>query len=236
MTVHNEANIGDIYETVIMPGDPYRAKYIAENFLEDVKLVNSIRCNYCYSGTYKGKKVSVMSSGMGMPSMGIYSYELYKFYNVNNIIRIGTCGSFTKETKINDMILVNGSYTHGNFAKEMNDKDVHFVESSKELNLKIEDCANKNGINIKKENMLCTEYFDVYLDDFNRFLEKIPKEYNLKGSEMEAFALFYTAKTLNKNASCLLTVVDSHFEDKIVSAEDRQNSLNDMIKLALESV
>ena len=119
---------------------------------------------------------------------------------------------------------------------EMSNKDIHFVESSKELNLKIEDCANRNGIKIKKENMLCTEYFDVYLDDFNKFLEKIPKEYNLKGSEMEAFALFYTAKELNKNASCLLTVVDSHFEKNIVSPEDRQNSLNDMIKLALESV
>ena len=116
MTPHNEAKLEDIAKTVLMPGDPLRAKYIAENFLENAKLVNSVRHMLAYTGTYKGKTITVFPSGMGMPSMGIYSYELYKFYNVENIIRIGTCGSFNKDLKLLDSILVTKSYTPGNFS------------------------------------------------------------------------------------------------------------------------
>ena len=113
MTIHNEANIEDIAKTVLMPGDPLRAKYIAENFLENYKLINQVRNMYGYTGTYIGKRITVFASGMGMPSMGIYSYELYKFYNVENIIRIGSCGGYTENLKLFDTILVNESYTEG---------------------------------------------------------------------------------------------------------------------------
>ena len=115
-TPHNEANLGDIAKTVIMPGDPLRAKYIAENFMTDIKLVNSVRGIYAYTGKYKGKEITVMASGMGMPSMGIYSYELYKFYNVENIIRIGSCGSYKPELKLFDIVLAENTFSEGNFA------------------------------------------------------------------------------------------------------------------------
>ena len=119
-TPHNEANLGDIAKTVIMPGDPLRAKYIAENFLENSKLVNQIRNMYAYTGIYKGKEVTIMASGMGMPSMGIYSYELYKFYEVENIIRIGSCGAYCPNLKLFDIILSNASFSEGNFALTFN--------------------------------------------------------------------------------------------------------------------
>ena len=117
-TPHNEAKLGEIAKTVIMPGDPLRAKYIAENFLENAKLVNQVRGIFAYTGTYKGNEVTVMASGMGMPSMGIYCYELYKFYDVENIIRIGSCGAYNEKLNLFDTILVDKSYTEGNFAYE----------------------------------------------------------------------------------------------------------------------
>ena len=128
MPVHNEAKVGEIAKTVVMPGDPMRAKYIAENFLEDYKLVNQVRGMYAFTGKYKGKEITVMAHGMGMPSVGIYSYELYKFYGVENIIRIGSCGGHTEELDILDIVLVDNSYTEGNFALALNNKDCHFFE------------------------------------------------------------------------------------------------------------
>ena len=115
-TPHNEAKLGEIAKTVIMPGDPLRAKYIAEKFLENAKLVNQVRGIYAYTGTYKGNEVTVMASGMGMPSMGIYCYELYQFYNVENIIRIGSCGAYKPELKLFDIILADKVYSESNFA------------------------------------------------------------------------------------------------------------------------
>ena len=235
MTPHNEAKKEEISNIVIMPGDPLRAKYIAESFLDNAKLVNSIRNMYAYTGEYKGKKITVMASGMGMPSMGIYSYELYKFYNVDTIIRIGSCGTFSKDIKIFDTILVDKSYTEGNFALAMNSETCHTINSSSETLSKIQDTASKNNIPIIKGNILCNEYFDPYMEDINKLFYRLPKDLNLLGSEMESFALFYTAHFLNKKAACLLTVVDSMFENKSISAEERQTSLNKMITLALET-
>lgn len=235
MTPHNEAKKEEISNIVIMPGDPLRAKYIAESFLDNAKLVNSIRNMYAYTGEYKGKKITVMASGMGMPSMGIYSYELYKFYNVDTIIRIGSCGTFSKDIKIFDTILVDKSYTEGNFALAMNSETCHTINSSSETLSKIQDTASKNNIPIIKGNILCNEYFDPYMEDINKLFYRLPKNLNLLGSEMESFALFYTAHSLNKKAACLLTVVDSMFENKSISAEERQTSLNKMITLALET-
>ena len=129
-TPHNEAKLGEIAKTVIMPGDPLRAKYIAENFLENYKLVNKVRGMYAYTGTYKQQEITVMASGMGMPSMGIYSYELFKFYNVENIIRIGSCGSYKPDLKLFDIILADNVFSEGNFALTLNNDTCHIVESN----------------------------------------------------------------------------------------------------------
>lgn len=235
MSIHNEAKLGEIAKTVIMPGDPLRAKYIAENFLEDYKLVNSVRNILAYTGKYKGREITIMSSGMGMPSMGIYSYELFKFYNVEYIIRIGSCGAYTKDLNLLDIILVNKSYTEGNFAKNMTGEECHIIESSEEINNIIEKTAMETNIEFVKANIACTECFDPYLDNPNQYIERLPKEENILGSEMESFALFYTAKQLNRKAACLLTVADSNYKKENLTPEQRQNSLNSMIELALES-
>ena len=133
-TPHNEAQIGDIAKTVIMPGDPLRAKYIAENFLENYKLVNQIRGMYAFTGKYKDKEITVMASGMGMPSMGIYCYELYKNYEVENIIRIGSCGCYKPELKLFDIILADKVFSESNYALTLNNDNCHIVNSNADLN------------------------------------------------------------------------------------------------------
>lgn len=234
-TPHNEANKGDFAETVLMPGDPLRAKYIAENFLENYKLVNQVRGMYAYTGTYKGKRISVMAHGMGMPSVGIYTYELYKFYDVKNIIRIGSCGGYKPELKLFDIVLSQNVFSEGNYALTLNNEDCHIVESNSDLNNIIENTAKEDGINLIKGNTVSTDCFDVYMTDVNKFLERIPKDFNPVSVEMEAFALFYNAKILNKKASCLMSVVDSKYIKNVATAEERQTGLNNMIKLALDS-
>lgn len=237
-TPHNEANIGEIAKTVIMPGDPLRAKYIAENFLEEYKLVNSVRNTFAYTGTYKGKPLTVMASGMGMPSMGIYCYELYKFYNVENIIRIGSCGGYAPSLKLFDIILSEQSYTEGNFALTMNNENCHLAQSDSELNNILESTASELNINVFKGTTACTECFDLYMTTGStEFLKRVPSELSIAGVEMEAFALFYTAKVLGKKASCLMSVVDLNFDKGTIhaSTEERETGLNNMIKLALES-
>lgn len=234
-TPHNEANLGDIAKTVIMPGDPLRAKYIAENFLDDYKLVNQVRGIFTFTGKYKGKDISVMASGMGMPSMGIYCYELYKFYNVENIIRIGSCGGYTPELKLFDIILADKVFSESSFALTLNNDDCHIIEGNQCLNSIIEKTAKDTDINIIKGNTVCTDCFDVYMSDVNKFLDRIPKDFNPVAAEMEAFALFYTAKLLNKKAACLMSVVDSKYIKEVATPEERQSGLNNMIKLALDS-
>lgn len=235
MAIHNEAKIGEIASNVLMPGDPQRAKYIAENYLEDYKLVNTVRNIFAYTGKYKGKEVTVMASGMGMPSIGIYSYELYKEYNVNNIVRIGSCGAYTEDLDLMDVVLVNNSYNEGNFAYNMTGEECHEISASENLNNIIEETAKNIGQKYVKANIACTECFDPYLTDPLMFAKRLPKEKNIVGSEMEAFALFYTAKVLNKNAACLLTVVDSNVKKENLTSEQRLKSLNEMIILALEA-
>ena len=235
MTPHISSKKEDISNIVLMPGDPLRAKYIAENFLEDAKLVNSVRNIFAYTGYYKNKKITVFASGMGMPSIGIYSYELYKFYDVDTIIRIGSCGAYNENLNLFDTILVEKSYTEGNFAYALNSQNEHISEADLKTNELIEKTAKKLNINYVKGNTLCSECFDYYIKDINKLLNRLPKDLTIIAAEMEAFALFYTAKYLNKNASCLLTVVDSHYKNLEISSEEREKSLNDMIKLALES-
>ncbi len=234
-TPHNNAKKEDIAKTVIMPGDPLRAKYIAENFLENYTLVNDVRGMLAYTGFYKNKKITIMASGMGMPSMGIYSYELYKFYDVENIIRIGSCGGYKSNLNLFDIILSEGAYSEGNFALTLNNDDCHYAKSNKNLNKIISETANKLEINLVNGSTVCSDAFDVYMTDVNQFLERLPKELNIVGAEMEAFALFYVANMLNKNAACLMSVVDSRFIDKIATTEEREKGLNNMIKIALEA-
>ncbi|MCI8383327.1 MAG: purine-nucleoside phosphorylase [Clostridia bacterium] len=234
-TPHNEAKLGEIAKTVIMPGDPLRAKYIAENFLENVKLVNQVRGMYAYTGTYHGKELTVMASGMGMPSMGIYSYELYQFYGVENIIRIGSCGSYKPELKLFDIILAEKVFSEGNFALTLNNDTCHIVEASNELNTNLIHTAEENNLNLIQGNTVCTDCFDVYMTDVNEFFNRIPTDFNPVSAEMEAFALFYVAKILHKKASCLMSIVDSKYIKEIATPEQRQNGLNTMIQLALDS-
>lgn len=236
MTPHNEAKLGEIAKTVIMAGDPLRVKYIAENYLKEAKLVNSVRGMYCYTGKYKDKEISVMAHGMGMPSMGIYSYELFHIYEVNTIIRIGSCGAISDKLNLKDLILVDRSYTEGNYAYNFDNKECHIEAADSNLNKIIENIAKEEGINYIKGDMLCNECFDLYVPDKDAIVRRAPKALELLGSEMEAFALFYNAKRENKRAACLLTVVDVPKKAEGLTASERESSLNEMIKLALEAI
>ena len=234
-TAHIESNKEDIAPIVLMPGDPLRAKYIAENFLEDVKLVNKVRNMFGYTGTYKGKRVTVFSSGMGIPSIGIYSYELFKFYDVEKIIRIGTCGSFNKDIKILDVILSNGAYCKTYFDTLLDGGNTDFIESSEKLNSDILNKSKETGIELKYGKTITSDVFDLYCDDEDEFRSNFPND-NFLSVEMEAFGLFYIAKKLNREATCLMTVVDSLYDKRSISSTDRETSLNNMIELALESI
>ena len=230
-------NKSDIAQIVLMPGDPLRAKYIAEEFLEDAKLVTSVRNMLGYTGLYKGKRVTIMGSGMGMPSMSIYAFELIHYFNVKKIIRIGTCGAVSPKALVGEVLLSDRVYSESNFAYTYNDYQEHVVKASKSLNEIIKSTAEVLNMSDKlHEGMLTTmDVFGPYID-YDRVLNRIPKEYEILGEEMEAFALIHIANSMNIEATAMATVSDSKYSDKVLSIEDRQKSLNDMIKLALESI
>ena len=234
-TPHIESELEDIAPVVLMPGDPLRAKYIAENFLEDAKLVNKVRNMFGYTGTYKGKKVTVFASGMGIPSIGIYSYELYKFYNVEKIIRIGTSGSFSPDIKLLDVVLSSGAYCKSYFDQLLDGVDVDFMQSSTELNRQIMNKAKERNLDLKVGKTITSDVFDLYCDDEDRFRGNFP-DMNFLAVEMEAFGLFYIANKLGREASCLMTVVDSLYDKRSLTSEERETSLNNMIEMALESI
>lgn len=167
--------------------------------------------------------------------MGIYSYELFKFYDVEKIIRLGSCGGYTKDLKLFDLVLVENTYTESNYALSLNNEDCHYMNATLQLNKKIEETAKRLSLPLIKTNTLCGEVFDAYMTNMNQMLERIPKEYHITGSEMEAFALFYNAHILGRQASCLLTVVDSYYYHDEATSDDRQNSLHQMIELGLEA-
>ena len=233
--VHINASVNDIAEIVLMPGDPLRAKYIAENFLSDAKEVCNLRNMLGFTGTYKGKRVTVMGSGMGMPSMGIYSWELYHYFNVKKIIRIGTCGAVSKKCLVPDLILATASFSESNFAYTFDNFEGNITYASKELNDKIIKTAEELNYKLHVGNITTMDVFGPYVD-YDRILNRIPSELNVLGEEMEAFALFHIANHFNREAACLATVVDSKFSDIVLTGEQRQNSLNEMITLALESI
>lgn len=229
MTPHIEASINDIASTVIMPGDPNRVKYIAENFLEDIKLVNTVRGELAYTGYYKGKRITIFSSGMGIPSMGIYSYELYKYYNVENIIRVGSAGAYTKDLNIKDTFLVENSYSTSSYKVEGTNSNL--IPSNNELNNIIVNTSKKLNINLKQGNVYSSESF--YELDLN--IEELINKYNIKCVEMETYSLFTNSIYFNKKASALLTISDSFVTKEALSSKEREEGFNKMIELALES-
>ncbi len=225
----------DIAPIVVMPGDPLRAKYIAENFLSDAKLVSDTRNMFIFTGTYKGVRVTVMGSGMGMPSMSIYAFELFYFFGVEKIIRVGTCGGLIKELNVPDLILVDSAYNEGNFAYSYNGDPTHLVYPSKVLNETIKKTAHELNLKTFMGTVMSTEQFGFYSDN-EHVLARVPKNIQVIAEEMEAFALFHIADSFEKQASCILTVVDSKFSEVFMSQEDREKSLNESITLALESI
>lgn len=234
-TAHIESKLEDVAPIVLMPGDPLRAKYIAENFLDNYKIINSVRNMYGYTGYYKGKKVTVFASGMGIPSIGIYAFELYKFYNVEKIIRIGTCGTNCKDIKLLDVILADSAYSLSTFPQLFDKDSDKEYKASALLNEAIKNTANKLSLNLNIGRIITSDVFNPYVN-YEKYMSNFPSDLNSIATEMESFCLFYLAHKLNKEAACLLTVVDSPFDTRQVSSDDRQNSLNSMIILALESL
>lgn len=232
MTPHIEAKEGEIAKTVIMPGDPLRAKHIAEKYLKDAKLVNTVRNMLAYTGTYDGKEVTVMASGMGMPSIGIYSYELYKFYDVENIIRVGSAGAYTRDLNLYDIVLVNGCYSESSFAKTQNGCEDNILYSNETLNFYIKQAAQENNIPITIANVHSSDVFYKENDNY----EELYKKYGCMCVEMESFALFHNANVLNKKATCILTISDNLVTKEKTTPQERQNSFDKMIELALKSL
>lgn len=228
LTPHNEALAGDFAETVLMPGDPLRSKYIAEHFLDNARLVNNVRNVHGYTGFYKGKRVSVMASGMGQPAIGIYSYELFKYYDVQNVIRVGTCGSFDPDLHVRDIILAQGACTNGNYAAQYNLPGTFCPIASFDLLEKAVQLAREKQVNFKVGNVFSS---DMFYDDANSGMEWA--KMGVLGVEMESAALYCNAARLHKNALCILTVSDSFVSDEITSPEEREKSFNDMIEIAL---
>lgn len=232
MTEHIEASKEQIAKTVIMPGDPLRAKMIAEKYLTDYKLVNTVRNNYAYTGFYNGKKVTIMSSGMGMPSIGIYSYELFKYYDVDKIIRIGTCGAYTSELRLYDTVLATKVYSDSNYAYLQNGSENHEIMAFDNINHDIRQSAMKLGITLIEAPIHSTDVF--YRDNFD--FRTILNKYGCVGVEMESFALFHNAKLFNKEAACLLTVSNSLVDLSETTSEERQNNFLNMIEIALNTL
>lgn len=227
----------DISELVLMPGDPLRAKYVAENFLKDAKLVNDVRNMLGYTGYYKGHKVTVMGSGMGMPSMGIYCFELFHFFNVQKIIRIGTGGGMAKGINVGDLVLPDKIYSESYFAYTYNDYNRDLVEANEELNKDILQATKEANLMDKLHvgMIATTDAFGPYID-YQRLYDRIPKEYHILAEDMETFALCHIANIMNRKATAIMTISNSKYSENIMSIEDRQKSLNDMIKIALEAI
>lgn len=232
-TPHNNANMGDIAKKVLMPGDPLRAKFIAETFLENAKMVNNVRNVFAFTGTYKGSPITVMASGMGMPSMGIYSYELFSQYGVEQIIRIGSAGAYIPELKLKDVVLADSVWSESSFACTQNGYDQDIILPDKELNEKIVAAAKSLNIPLTQARVHSSDVFycESNVDDY----KEINRKHQCACVDMESFALFHNANVLHKKAACLLTISDSFPLNEKASTEERQTAFTDMMKIALES-
>lgn len=230
-TPHNQAKVGDFAKTVLMPGDPLRAKFIAETFLENPRQVNGVRNMFGYTGTYKGKEVSVMGSGMGMPSIGIYAYELFAFYGVEKIIRVGSCGAYTNDVKLFDVIIAQGASTDSNFGHQYGLPGTISAISSFPLLRKAVESAEALHLPYHVGNVLSSDvFYNAQGDTWKKWAEM-----GILAVEMESYALFTTAAKLHKQALCILTVSDSLVTHEETTAEERQTSFTNMMKIALEA-
>ncbi|MBQ7830940.1 MAG: purine-nucleoside phosphorylase [Clostridia bacterium] len=228
-TPHISAKLGDFADTVLMPGDPLRAKFIAETYLENAVLVNNVRGVHGYTGYYKGKRVSVMASGMGQPSIGIYSYELFNFYDVKAIIRVGSCGSFSPELHARDIIVAMGACTNGNYASQYNLPGTFCPIADFELVKRAAEACEKMGVNYRVGNILSS---DMFYDDANSGMQWA--KMGVLGVEMESAALYCNAARAGKKALCICTVSDSFiYPEENTTAEERQNSFTKMMEIAL---
>ena len=219
-----------IAKTVIMPGDPLRAKYIAENYLEDMVRINTVRGMLGYTGTYKGHKVTVMGSGMGVPSMGIYSYELFEFYDVDRIIRVGSSGSYTTDLKVYDVVLVNETYAETNFVEIVTGEKTQFIKPTAELNAELEKSAERQDVKLKKVKAHCSDVF--YRKNFEDYKD-IAKKYGCECVEMETAALFANAKATGKQAAAVMTISDCLVSGQATTSSERQNAFTKMMEVAL---
>ncbi|MBQ3019826.1 MAG: purine-nucleoside phosphorylase [Clostridia bacterium] len=228
-TPHISAKLGDFAKTVLMPGDPKRAKFIAENYLENAVLVNDVRGVQGYTGYYKGKRVSVMASGMGQPSIGIYSYELFNFYDVDAIIRVGSCGSFSPDLHVRDIIVAMGACTNGNYASQYNLPGTFSPIADFDLVRRAVEECEKAGVNYRVGNILSS---DMFYDDANSGMQW--SKMGVLGVEMESAALYCNAARAGKKALCICTVSDSFiYPEENTTAEERQNSFTKMMEIAL---
>lgn len=231
MSVHISAKKGEIAKTVLMPGDPLRAKYIADNFLTDVKLVSQTRNIFFFTGKYKGKEITVGASGMGFPSIGIYSFELFTEYDVDTIIRIGTCGAYSTELKLFDIINVEKAASESTYAKYAWGIEDEAIQNQGIAFGKINETAKELGLSTKAANIHSSDIF--YRKD--PAVPAIAEKYNCPAVEMEAFALFANARHLGKNAATILTVSDIIPTKEFISADQREQALRTMMELSLET-
>lgn len=230
-TPHISAKSGEIAKYVLMPGDPLRAKKIAETFLEESKQFNAIRNMFGYTGKYKGISVSVMGSGMGMPSIGIYSYELYKFYDVESIIRVGSAGAYIKDLKLYDLVLASSAYSESSYGMVFGDKKAK-ATPSKRLNDKIIKAAKKENYDLMVAPIHSS---DVFYHATNDYLKNVKKA-KAVCVEMESNALFINANHFKKDAACILTISDSLITKEATNPIERQEKFMDMVKIALEAI
>lgn len=231
MSVHISAKKGEIAKVVLQPGDPLRAQYIAENFLENAKLVSKTRGIFYYTGTYKGKEISVGASGMGCASIGIYSYELYTEYDVETIIRIGTCGAYSTDLQLFDILNVENAASESTYAQYAWEIEGDLLSHQGSIFDTINQTANEMDVKTKTTNIHTSDIF--YRKDPN--VPAVATKYNCSAVEMEAFALFANAKHLGKNAATILTVSDIIPTQEYISADERETALKPMIELALEA-
>lgn len=229
-TPHINATPDDFAKTVIMPGDPLRAKFIAENFLTDAKLINSVRSAYAYTGKYNGKPISVMSSGMGMPSMAIYSYELFNIFGVENIIRIGSAGSVNRDIKVWDLIIAMGASTNSNYASQYGLNGTFAPICSYDLLKVCTETADHLNLKVKVGNILTS---DTFYDESRSSADWA--KMGIMAVEMETAALYMNAARANKNALTICTISDHILTGEETTATERQNSFTDMMKLSLET-
>ena len=235
MTAHIDSKKEAIAKRVLMPGDPLRAKYRANKFLSDVKLVNQTRGMLGFTGKYKGIDVTIFASGMGGPSIGIYAYELYHFYDVDKIIRIGTCGSNKENVKVRDLVIGEDAYTLSSYPKLFFDDNNKIFSGDKEIVSSLYNHALKSNARVEKGTIMTSDIFDVYVDK-DRYMKNYDSNIDTLVSEMEGAILYCISKHLNKKAACILTVVDSMYEKVELSSIEREQALDQMITVALDTV